>query len=440
MGRCLASPRADSMSVLGHCLHSRFGKGFVRSDRSTEPERSGIARFIPVTVFTPLFGSALGIDGGPLFQILAIENLALSPTAIGIAFGFGVISLPVQLYASRMPLQRARQNVQRFLMIAAVQAWMLAALIALDVTGPLASTALAITVTAEIALSVLFATAWQPLLSHAADTTQRQRLSTTWPAVGRALLAVLLVLFAALDGPGRAGFLTAVGLIAVGCAFGLQRVPDPPEGIDPEGAEDPSRSGVPLSKTTRSILVVFAAINIGALPLWLVYLDTVLWPNADLGVVAAIQTAASMLALLAWRPTKNDVTNRAFIASIILLGAVLVIPFAGDPGTTPSAQVVLLAATAIIGAAGTTVRVAMLETAHRTVNAANSVRAFTVLDVVASTSLQVGLLASGFLIAGSARSTWPVDPYLSFVIAGSVAAVIAVRLSKTSTIDRPSAA
>ena len=185
------------------------------------------------------------------------------------------------------------------------------------------------------------------------------------------------------------------------------------------------------------MLTVLAAVNIGALPLWLVYLDTVLWPTANLGVVAGVQVAASVLALLAWRPTDGDVTRRALVASVVLLAAVVALPLVGDTVDAPVTQAGLLALTAAVGAAGTTIRVAMLETAHRTVKPENSVRAFTILDVVASTSLQAGLLAGGFLIAASATTTWPIDPYLIFVIASSTAAVIAVRFSaRAARVDR----
>ena len=402
------------------------------SDPATSATKTAnVSRFIPVTLFMPLFCAVLGIDGGPIFQIFAIEDLELSPTAIGVAFGLGIVSVPIQLYAARIPLHRARRNTQLFLIIAAVQAWILALLIAFEVTGPLASTALVVTVTAEIALSVLFATAWQPLLSWSVDTTQRQRLNATWPAAARGLLAGLLLLFAALDGPGRALFITAAGLLAAACALGLQRVPDPPRQLDertPTSHTSEIRSRVPLSRETRTILIAFAAVNIGALPLWLVYLDTVLWPTANLGVVAGIQVAAAMVALLAWRPTDGDITKRALAASVILLAAVIAIPVVGDTVNSPAKQATILAITAAIGAAGTTIRVAMLETAHRTVKPADSVRAFTILDVVASTSLQAGLLAAGFLIAASTTTTWPIDPYLIFVTASSTAAFIAVCL------------
>ena len=78
---------------------------------------------------------SLGIDGGPIFQILAVENLGLSAAAIGLAFGFGVVSLPIQLYASRFPIERAWRNVQISLVLAALQAWVLAVLVGIGATG-----------------------------------------------------------------------------------------------------------------------------------------------------------------------------------------------------------------------------------------------------------------------------------------------------------------
>lgn len=54
-------------------------------------------------------------------------------------------------------------------------------------------------------------------------------------------------------------------------------------------------------------------------------------------------------------------------------------------------------------------------------------RAFALLDVVESTSLQVGLLIGGVLIALSRRTPdWPVDPYRTFLVVTAVAAVAAL--------------
>jgi hypothetical protein len=394
-------------------------------DRS---KRSSIGRYIPATILGPLVGASLGIDGGPIFQILAVENLGLSAAAIGLAFGLGAVSLPIQLYASRIPIERARSNLQIFLVLAALQAWVLAVLVGIGATGGLATVALGITVTAEISLSVLYATAWQPLLASGLDTYGRQRLNSTWPAVARGVLAGAVVLFAALDSSGRSVFLTVVGVLAIATAIGLNAI-DAPRPASPAAATTTtsSTSATALAPATRIALVVFAAVNLGAVPLWLVYLDQVLWPSANLGAIAAVQTVASMAALLAWRSTAGDVTRRALVASIATLAAAAGIALIDGPVGSGAEQSVVVVATALVAAGTTTVRIAMLEAAHRVVRPANTVRAFTLIDVVASTSLQVGLLVSGLLITASTDAgAGLADPYRAFVVTTSAATIPAI--------------
>lgn len=158
-------------------------------------------RLVPVTLLMPVLAATIGLDGGPIFQIVAVENLGISPAALGVAFGFGMVSLPIQIAAARIPLRRAKSNVQIFLVITAIQAWILAILVATDAAGGVAVIALAVTVTAELAVSILFATAWQPLLSFSTDSFSRQRLNSTWSAIARGVLAGSLVAFGALDAP-----------------------------------------------------------------------------------------------------------------------------------------------------------------------------------------------------------------------------------------------
>lgn len=403
----------------------QFPGGATRSDSKW--------KFVPVTILVPLLGAALGIDGGPIFQIIAVENLGLSPAAIGTAFGLGLLSLPLQLWAARLPLARARRNVQLFLVIAAVQSWTLAALVGFRVTGRAASTALVITVTAEIALSVLFATAWQPLLSSRLRPSDRQRVNTLWPATARGLLAGSLVVFSALTGDGRAWFLVLVGVLPLAAAVALRSVKPlaPAEtGTEPEPSKlAVTTASVSVPAAMRMVLLVFGALNLGALPLWLVYLDEVLWPTANLGVVGALQTVASVTALLAWRPTEGTLTNRAQVAAgVTLLGSVGLL-VVNAPVTTPAAEAVVLVVTVLMAAGVTTVRIAMLESAHRIVTEATSVRSFTLLDVVASSSLQLGLFVGGLLIAASTPGS--IDVYRAFVIATTVVAVVVVRMVAT---------
>jgi len=390
--------------------------------------RTSIRRYIPATIVGSLATASLGVDGGSIFQILAIENLGLSATAIGIAFGLGVASLPIQIYASRIPIERARRNLQIFFVLAALQAWLLAVLVAVGATGSFATVALGVTITAEISVSVLFATAWQPLLASGVDTHGRQQLNSTWSAIARGILAGAVLLFGVLDSGGRTVFLLVIGALAVAVAFGLNAI-DPPPPAPTLGQESTgsARSTTALAPATRVALVVFATINIGAIPLWLVYLNKVLWPTVNLGAIAAIQTVASVAALLAWKSTDGDVTRRALIAGVVTIAAAASIVALDGPLDSRIQQAIVVVATAAMAGGATTARIAMVEATHRVVTPANTVRVFTLLDVVASTSLQAGLLVSGFLITASATSeTSFTDPYRAFVLIASATTVPAI--------------
>ena len=133
---------------------------YAHKSEASPPEP--VSLFVPVALTKPALAAALGIDGGAIFQIFAVEDLGLSPAAIGTAFGLGLMSLPMQLWAGRMPLRLARRNLQIFLVLAAIQGALLAWLLAVGATGGLAATALVVTVTAEVAISVLFATRGNP--------------------------------------------------------------------------------------------------------------------------------------------------------------------------------------------------------------------------------------------------------------------------------------
>ncbi|MFT4865904.1 MAG: hypothetical protein ACI8RE_002098 [Ilumatobacter sp.] len=115
---------------------------------STQLGRSSIRRYIPATILVPLIGASLG-----------------------------VVSLPIQIYAARIPIERSRRNVEIFLALAALQAWLLVFLVGIGATGGFATVALGVTITAEISVSVLLATAWQPLLI---DETRLDTLRKTY--------------------------------------------------------------------------------------------------------------------------------------------------------------------------------------------------------------------------------------------------------------------
>ena len=96
---------------------------------------------------------------------------------------------------------------------------------------------------------------------------------------------------------------------------------------------------------------------------------------------------------------------------------------------------VLLIAVCIGAAARTTLRTAVMELTHRRINTTNAVRVMTMIDVVGSTSFQVGAFFAGFLIAASAdgRSVGPVDPYqLWLLVTAALLALAAARFRTRS--------
>lgn len=408
---------------------------------ASEPPPERMSRFVPAALSKPALAAALGIDGGAIFQILAVENLGLSPAAIGIAFGIGLVSLPLQLWAARMPLRFARRNVQIFFVVAAIQCVVLAWLVAIGATGGITATALVVTVTAEIGISVLFVTAWQPLLSTRVLSRDRQRINAAWTALGKGLLAGLLIVFSAAETVGRSLLLFALALVAIGVAvnFGRVIVTDPD---NPTPRTSPANTRPPrVTPAMRWILGSFAALNLGALPLWLVYLSEVMWPTVNLGAIGAIQTIAVVAALLAWRTTQGQLGRRAMVGALLVLAGSIALFWVGKVAENTSERISVVVVTVVMTFGMMYSSLALLEMAHRLVESQQGVvRMFTILDVIDSSSLQLGLFGGGVLVTLSIQTqTW--TPYVAFVVVMSVLAVAAVgrtvRLTRdTSAGDR----
>jgi len=407
------------------------GEATTGETRNVNSGRS-IRRFVPVTLAMPVLGSALGIDGGAIFQIFASDDLGLGPTAIGVAFGLGVVSVPVQIWAARMPLWRARRNLRTFLVAAAVQTWVLAVLVARGSGSGVAGLALAVTVVAEVSLSVLYATAWQPLMSYTLSSVERQQLNTRIRAGGGGLAAISVLVFATLGQTARVGFLFMIGFVALWLAVSLRSIAAPSRRAlnSIPTKSSPEKQRVPTSM--RVIYLVLAFVGLASWPLLLLYVHLVLWPTANLGVVGALQVSGSLAASLAWLPTDADVTARARAGGVALVAAGAGLAALRLPIETHAEMLAVLALVVIAAAATTTIRIAMLELAHRSIDESSSVRAFTLLDVVGSTSVQLGLFVGGLLVAWSANAPiWVVDPYRIYMVAGALAALAAiVKLSR----------
>lgn len=381
--------------------------------------------FVPTALIKPVVAAVLGIDGGAIFQVLAVEELHLSSAALGTAFGLGLMSLPLQLWASRVPLTRAAHNLQAFLMIAAAQTVVLAWLVATQARGLFAMVALAGTIVSEVAISVLFVTAWQPILSVRASPTGRQRLNARWSAAGKVVLAGGLLVFSTADRAERVAFLIVAAAVTVAAAFDLRHLHADPI-REPSNQNSAGFFSPRLGRQLTWLLVSFAALNLGALPLWLVHLDQNLWPSAPLGAIGAAQTLAVVAVQLAWRPTENSVARRALIGTLpILLGA-LCLAIAGPHATNGAQQGLIVVATVGISAGTGLSSLALLEmTHHLALQHGDVVHVLTVVDVVDSSSLQLGLFAAGLLSSASPAHTW-LTPYTTYILVLTGLATVAI--------------
>jgi hypothetical protein len=380
-------------------------------------------RLFVVAVLLPTLTSAIGIDAGAIFQIAALENLGLTPRALGIAFGLGIVSVPVQLWAAHMPLRRARANLRLYAALVAVMCAVMAVLVAvLHVGDRLAVLALVVTVVAEITLSVLYATSWQPLVSFTLTSEGRQRLNARGGAAAGGLKAAAALLVGAVAGRARAGFFALFAAVAVGLMVLLGRVPAPDHAEPDPSAGATQRT--PIPDAMKPLYLTVGLVAAGAWPLFIVYVDNVLWPAINLGLVAAVQLTGSLLAAALWRSTAADVGARARWGSAASALAVVSLATLPAPVSSAAEQLVFFAALATAAAATTTVFLTLMELSHRVIDARTAVRSMTVYDVVASTSMQAGLLAGGFLVAASHGGRF--DAYRVYLVAMAAAALAVV--------------
>lgn len=392
-------------------------------DTGNGPQRR-LRQFFAIALTMPTLGSVLGLDGGAIFQITAVENLGLDPQTIGLAFALGVLSVPIQILAARLPLWRAGRNLRLFLFIAALECAVLALLVGLDVVGGgFALIALGVTVMAEVSLSVLYAPSWQPLLNFGLASKERQRVNSLGRAAGGLLVAGVVVLFGSAGPVLRTVLLAVVGFIALLLAFAARGIRAPERPVERDLDTSLLKNRPKLSSTMRRIYLILGVAGLAApWPLFLVYADKVLWPGANLGVLGAVQLGGSLLAAAFWRSSHTNLGRFAWQAGLVLLAATVALAFVRAPVDGTAAQVVTIVTLAVASAANLTILLALLERAHQDVDEATSVRALTLLDVVASTSLQIGLFIGGLLVSASIYwADWPVDPYRVWLVAGTAA-------------------
>lgn len=382
-------------------------------------------RLVTVALSVPTIGCALGINGGDLFQMVALENLGLDARTIGIGLGLGVLSVPVQLWSARLGLTRARRRLVWFLLIDAVLCWMLALVVVVArPSGGLATAALGLAVLAEVGWSVLYATAWQPLLSLVLGAVGRQQVNAQGRAAAQGLMVAVLVGFGLASEATRVLVLVVLGGLATVLAWVVNGTPVEVPPASPEGAQGPQ-----LPAGMWPLLITAGLTNASAWPLFVTFAHDVLWPEVNLGIVATAQVAGTVLAGLLWRATGPGLVRRARRAAMTSVGAAALLATLRAPVDSSTEGAAVVVVVGVAAAATATLLLAVMELVHRTVDHDRSVRSLTVYDVVVSTSFQVGLALAGLLVAASTGSGWVVDPYRLYLLAGSLVVAATVRLS-----------
>jgi hypothetical protein len=386
-------------------------------------------RLLLLGVTSPLIGVSIGVDGGDIFQMLAVETLALDPRAVGTALLFGALSIPIQIWAARIPLERARHNIRIFILAMGAMALISSILVLTATPGSgIAGTVLIIAVVAEIAVSVLFATAHQPIISYTLTVDQRQFINGPARAVAGLVILLSAVVFGQLPDTGRAVFLAALSVAALAVGWSLRILPPPPatgsdtesgpadtdtgtsetgsEIVDAGRATDPTpgqQNDASTGTGDGSLTNVFLALPAAAFaswPLLISYAAVTLLPEGNLGLLAGAMMLGSVVASALWRdPGHRLIPIIRAAAAVVAICSIIIVALDG-PDRRP-AVITLFVAITVGAAARTTLRAGIMELAHRRIDTTNSVRVMTMIDVVGSTSFQVGAFVAGFLIAAS---------------------------------------
>ena len=372
----------------------------------------------------PLLGASLAVNGGAVFQIIAIEELGLTSRQVGLAVGLGAISIPFQIWATRIPLRLAHRNLRIFVFAMSAMCLVMAWLI----TGPGSTTfvvtsVMVIAVLAELAVSVLFATSFQPLLSTTVDPQFRQRLNAQGRAAGGLLAIGFVIVVGWTSTNGRVGILIGLAVMGAMLTPAISRLRRPAPGR--ELASSPRDQ--PVEDT--SLRWIFAAIGISVIPAWpffVTYAADAFWPSANLGLIGAALVVGGLGAAALWRPTVSGLLGRARFGAVVLLCCALALVPLNTPLTGTASEIVAFGVLIAATAAGTVVRMSLLEMAHARSDASTSVAVLTRLDVIASTCMQLGFLAAGFLIELSVDSTWVADPFQLSLIGGGALLLAAV--------------
>lgn len=379
-------------------------------------------RLVLLGTIAPLAAISIGVDGGEIFQIIAIDSLGLDPRLIGLALGLGTLSVPLQLWAARMPLERTKRNIRLHLALLGTMTAVTALLIAVAEPGSrLAAAALVVAVLAEVAVSVLLATSWQPIISYVLTPRQRVFVLGQGRAVTGVVLLVSVFTFGQLDRTGRVTFLLALTLACWLLAAALRVLPEP---TAPKPANMTETTA--YTPEIRGVLLAIGASALAGWPLLFTYIALVLWPEGNLGVLGAALAVGGIIASSLWRDPGGHIGRVLRLGAIGFAACSAAIAVYPEPRDERSLGVLLVVVLVLGSAARSLIRTALVEELHRRVDVQNSVRVMTMMDVIGSSTFQLGFFVAGFLIGSSEGSAATIDAFQVWLLATSAVLIWAI--------------
>jgi hypothetical protein len=346
-----------------------------------------------------------------------------------------------KLWATQIPLRLARRHLTMYVAVMSALCALMAWLIGTPISPSFVIvTAVLIAVSAEVAVSVLWATSWQPALSSSVTPRFRQWLNAQARAANGLISIVIVVIIGSLGDAGRTTALVLIGLTGMAMLPVVRGLPILVDGSNGQHSALTSDSQM-VSVARSGPRALYGAMALAAIPAWpffITYAATSFWPSVNIGLIGAMVTVGPLLTAMAWRPTTR-LLARAQAGTTILLCCALALSVIPRPVSGMASAIAVIVVVVVAGASGAAIRLSLLEVAHSLSTFQNSVRVLTMVDVVGSTSSQLGFLAAGYLIGLSTDSTWLVDPFNLSLIAMPTMLLVVLTRHETISALNPSA-
>ncbi|MFF3110096.1 MFS transporter [Kitasatospora sp. NPDC057904] len=417
-------------------------EGRTRPDRG-RPALTGVQRrAVAANAGIILLSSATGGMSADLLQLFALQVLCLSPGQIGLALGLLVLSNPVQLWATRLAERIGKRRTMQAgaLGMVAVLA-LFAALAPLTRASPAwgyAAFALAV-LGAEICIASSWGVAWNPWVRDFTTSADRaffvSRMKLGSQLVSASgVVAVTLLLGGRLTETEFDVLLAGLAGYLVFAARQFQHLPERrspvPRGSAPKGGGVWATLRVP---GLRKVYLVGTCQMLIGLPLLTVYaVDVLHYPAAVLTTAVGVRTLANLWCLGRWgrlvdRLGPRTVMRRAGLALAVLLCGWVLVPSYNGLATS----VLLVVFSSLVQVAKSGFSIAFNSHLYTQIPEEQSVPAFTLLDVLSSSTLQLYGALAGCLMplawSGGPLPGWlPLDGYKAAVAAGGIVALCLV--------------